>query len=63
MTRSTQRGTTPGRHHPEIKRVEGPVTRLQSEDLFRHVREVEIEHDGRIYTLRLTQFNKLILTA
>lgn len=39
------------------------VTRLRSEDLFRQRREVEIEHQGRIYRLRLTQLNKLILTA
>lgn len=39
------------------------VTRLRSEDLFRQAREVEIEHQGRIYRLRLTQLNKLILTA
>jgi hemin uptake protein HemP len=40
-----------------------PVTRIRSEDLFRHMREVEIDHEGRIYRLRLTQLNKLILTA
>ena len=40
-----------------------PVTRLKSKDLFRKMREVEIEHEGRIYKLRLTQLNKLILTA
>jgi hemin uptake protein HemP len=39
------------------------VKRLQSRDLFRHGREVEIDHEGRIYRLRLTQLNKLILTA
>ena len=32
-------------------------------DLFRQGREVEIDHQGRIYRLRLTQLNKLILTA
>lgn len=37
--------------------------RMKSQDLFRQKREVEIEHDGRIYRLRLTQMNKLILTA
>ena len=41
-----------------------PVTlRIQSQELFRQRREVEIEHEGRIYRLRLTQLNKLILTA
>lgn len=40
-----------------------PVTRINSRDLFRQMREVEIAHEGRIYRLRLTQLNKLILTA
>lgn len=39
------------------------VRRLLSADLFQQTREVEIEHQGRIYRLRLTQLNKLILTA
>ena len=43
--------------------AENAVTRIQSKDLFRHMREVEIEHEGRIYKLRVTQLNKLILTA
>lgn len=37
--------------------------RFKSEDLFQQQREVEIDHQGRIYRLRLTQMNKLILTA
>lgn len=37
--------------------------RLNSEELFQQKREVEIEHGGRIYRLRITQLNKLILTA
>lgn len=41
----------------------GPVTRIKSQELFSRGREVEIEHAGRIYRLRLTQLNKLILTA
>lgn len=43
--------------------MEQPVTRINSRDLFRQMREVEIAHEGRIYRLRLTQLNKLILTA
>jgi hemin uptake protein HemP len=39
------------------------LVRLDSKDLFRAAREIEIAHDGRIYRLRLTQLNKLILTA
>ena len=37
--------------------------RFKSEELFQQQREVEIDHQGRIYRLRLTQMNKLILTA
>lgn len=40
-----------------------PLLRIDSKDLFRSGREIEIAHDGRIYRLRLTQLNKLILTA
>lgn len=47
--------------HPSA--TEPAVTRLNSSDLFRQKREVEIAHEGRIYRLRLTQLNKLILTA
>ncbi|HEY0844816.1 MAG TPA: hemin uptake protein HemP [Noviherbaspirillum sp.] len=37
--------------------------RIKSEDLLQNQREIEIEHHGRIYRLRVTQLNKLILTA
>lgn len=43
--------------------VNGAVIRIKSQDFFGQMREVEIDHEGRIYRLRLTQFNKLILTA
>ncbi|MDO8654054.1 MAG: hemin uptake protein HemP [Undibacterium sp.] len=39
------------------------VLRLKSGDLMQQMREVEIDHEGRIYRLRVTQLNKLILTA
>ena len=39
------------------------ITRIKSQDLFQQMRELEIDHGGRIYKLRLTQLNKLILTA
>ncbi|MGZ3159209.1 MAG: hemin uptake protein HemP [Burkholderiaceae bacterium] len=39
------------------------VMRINSQELFRQRREVEIEHDGKTYRLRITQLNKLILTA
>lgn len=40
-----------------------PIPRIKSQDLFQKMRELEIDHGGRIYKLRLTQLNKLILTA
>ncbi|MNR90377.1 hypothetical protein D3C72_213610 [compost metagenome] len=53
-------------NHPAARNnaaMEHPITRINSRDLFRQMREVEIAHEGRIYRLRLTQLNKLILTA
>lgn len=41
----------------------GAIIRINSRELFQQRREVEIEHDGRVYRLRITQLNKLILTA
>lgn len=40
-----------------------PMVRLNSHDLLQHAKAIEIEHDGKIYELRLTRLNKLILTA
>ncbi len=41
----------------------GVSRRIRSEELFRGVREIVIEHGGRQYQLRITQSGKLILTA
>lgn len=40
-----------------------PVQRINSAALMEGKRELEIEHSGKIYRLRVTQLNKLILTA
>jgi len=40
-----------------------PVQRINSVALMDGKRELEIEHSGKIYRLRVTQLNKLILTA
>ncbi len=37
--------------------------RVKLADLMKQMREIEIDHEGKIYRLRLTQANKLILTA
>lgn len=37
--------------------------RIRSEELLQEQREIEIAHGGKIYRLRVTQLNKLILTA
>ncbi len=39
-----------------------PVLRVRSEELFGARREVQIEHRGEIYRLRITRQDKLILT-
>lgn len=65
MTISAQRNAqekTPSATRSEAA-VEQAIPRINSRDLFRQMREVEIAHEGRIYRLRLTQLNKLILTA
>ena len=46
-----------------VARQPQPVQRLTTAGLMQDRREVEIEHAGRIYRLRITQLNKLILTA
>lgn len=40
-----------------------PVRRLTSGELMQDQRELEIEHNNKIYRLRITQLGKLILTA
>lgn len=48
---------------PPAARAGGPAPRrLQSRDLLGQDRELEIEHAGQLYRLRLTQLGKLILT-
>jgi hemin uptake protein HemP len=39
------------------------IKRVSSTELMDGQREVEISHGGKIYRLRITQLNKLILTA
>ena len=41
----------------------GATQRFKLTDLLKQMREIEIDHEGKIYRLRLTQANKLILTA
>ena len=53
----------PPTQHTAGKDMPAAARRIKSEDLFQQLREVEIDHEGRIYRLRLTQLNKLILTA
>ncbi|MDB5991428.1 MAG: hemin transporter [Herbaspirillum sp.] len=54
----------PGRVTPSVRTAASePINCIKSQDLFQEMRELKIDHRGRIYTLRLTQLNKLILTA
>jgi len=41
----------------------GAPRRVRSQDILHGAREIVIEHDGRVYRLRITQNGKLILTA
>jgi hemin uptake protein HemP len=49
--------------HPVAAQAVKPVKRISSASLMDGGRELEIEHGGRVYRLRITQLNKLILTA
>ena len=62
MSQLIEHGTQ-HRNSPATAANGAPITRIKSQDLFRQMRELEIDHGGRIYKLRLTQLNKLILTA
>ncbi|MDP5009446.1 MAG: hemin uptake protein HemP [Glaciimonas sp.] len=64
MTNLLQRALELGNSETRQKSVSAKeITRIKSQDLFQQMRELEIDHGGRIYKLRLTQLNKLILTA
>lgn len=48
---------------PSVVSAVSPIKRISSANLMDGGRELEIEHSGRVYRLRVTQLNKLILTA
>jgi hemin uptake protein HemP len=62
MTRSSQQAPAKDKVHSPGQGA-GEVVRIKSSELFGPMRELEIDHEGRIYRLRMTQLNKLILTA
>ena len=53
----------PSHQTAPLAEATAPVKRIKSQELFMQMRELEIDHEGRIYHLRMTQHNKLILTA
>jgi len=48
---------------PAAQQPTPALRRFTTAGLMQDQREIEIEHAGRIYRLRITQLNKLILTA
>jgi hemin uptake protein HemP len=48
---------------PSAQQPTPSLRRYTTAGLMDDQREIEIEHAGRIYRLRITQLNKLILTA
>lgn len=48
---------------PQRPAPAAPPPRVTSQELLQTSRVVEIEHEGKIYELRVTRLNKLILTA
>lgn len=63
MFRNRQSKAVPSSNHPTAEPIASATKRIKSQDLFQKMNAVEIDHEGRIYRLRLTQLNKLILTA
>jgi len=55
--------TAPVAPAPAAPAAQQPLRRYTTAGLMEDQREIEIEHAGRIYRLRITQLNKLILTA
>ncbi|MET3131685.1 hemin uptake protein HemP [Oxalobacteraceae bacterium GrIS 1.11] len=55
--------SVPGAETAGLPATAPATRRISSEALLQQRREVEIEHAGKIYRLRVTQLNKLILTA
>lgn len=54
---------TPPAYEAPAPAAQSQLLRLNSQDLLRQAKAVQIEHDGKIYELRVTRLNKLILTA
>jgi hemin uptake protein HemP len=50
---------------PPTPRPAGPAQphTITSRQLFGGAREILIDHDGRLYRMRITQYGKLILTT
>ena len=59
---STRKTNTPNALGADAAPGAEPL-RFRSQDLFKGARELVIDHDGRLYQLRITQNGKLILTA
>lgn len=56
-------GATPDLYTPVQDRASPPVAvRLSSQSLLGGQREIEIDHGGAVYRLRVTSLGKLILT-
>jgi hemin uptake protein HemP len=47
---------------PEKSPLQRPCKRINSQQLLTDEREIEIEHAGQLYRLRITALGKLILT-
>lgn len=66
---STNSGSPAGHRSPNpaansaVSTAPAAARRISSASLLGDGRAIEIEHGGRIYQLRITQLNKLILTA
>lgn len=63
MTLQTYPTTVPRDSLPPVRTTaQRQRKRISSQDLLANEREIEIEHVGQLYRLRLTALGKLILT-
>ena len=53
---------TASKGQEQSEQTRGYVTDMKSCDLFQGKKQLRIEHEGEVYTLRITSKGKLILT-
>ncbi|MFP5390152.1 MAG: hemin uptake protein HemP [Gammaproteobacteria bacterium] len=63
MSNSPQDKAAPGAAQAQPTAPAAQPAPISSRELFKDRQVIDIDHEGRIYRLRVTQLGKLILTA